>query len=60
MAYLIELVKRGTAYKQIYNPQIDMRDWQVSQPFDTRINRIKKSSPEAFFYLYQMVQLQQE
>ena len=60
VAYLIELVKRGTTDKQIYNPQIDMRDWQVSQPFDTRINRIKKSSPEAFFYLYQMVQLQQE
>ena len=60
VAYLIELVKRGISNKQMYNPQIDMRDWQVSQPFDTRINRIKKSSPEAFFYLYKMVQLRQD
>lgn len=60
VAYLIELVKRGITDKQTFNPQTDMRDWLVSQPFDTRINRIKKSSPEAFFYLYQMLQLQQK
>lgn len=60
VAYLIELVKRGIIDKQMFNPQIDMRDWQISQPIDPRINRIKKSSPEAFFYLYQMAQLQQK
>ncbi len=60
VAYLIELVKHGCTDKQTYNPQVIMRDWQVSQPFDPRINRIKKSSPEAFFYLYQMAQLHQK
>ena len=60
VAYLIELVKCGNTDKQTYNPQIDMRDWQVAPPHDPRINRIKKSSPEAFFYLYQMAQLQQK
>lgn len=60
VAYLIELVKQGINDKKLFNPGIDMRDWQVKQPVDTRINRIKKTSPEGFFYLYQMVLLQQQ
>jgi len=60
VAYLIELVKQGVNEKKLFNPGINMRDWQVKQPVDTRINRIKKTSPEGFFYLYQMVILQQQ
>ena len=60
VAYLVELVKQGINQKVLFDPAIDMRNWQVSQPSDTRINKVKKSSPEGFFYLYHMVQLQEK
>jgi len=60
VAYLVELVKQGINQKALFDPAIDMRNWQVSQPSDTRINKVKKSSPEGFFYLYHMVQLQEK
>ena len=60
VAYLVELVKQGINQKVLFDPAIDMRTWQVSQPSDTRINKVKKSSPEGFFYLYHMVQLQEK
>lgn len=60
VAYLVELVKQGINQKVLFDLAIDMRNWQVSQPSDTRINKVKKSSPEGFFYLYHMVQLQEK
>ena len=60
VAYLVELVKQGINQKVLFDPAIDMRNWQVIQPSDTRINKVKKSSPEGFFYLYHMVQLQEK
>ena len=59
VAYMAELVKQGVNQKVFFDPSIDMRDWQVVQPADTRINKVKKSNPEGFFYLYHMVLLQQ-
>ena len=60
VAYLVELVKQGINQKVLFDPAIDMRNWLVIQPSDTRINKVKKSSPEGFFYLYHMVQLQEK
>ena len=60
VAYLVELVKQGINQKVLFDPAIDMRNWLASQPSDTRINKVKKSSPEGFFYLYHMVQLQEK
>ena len=60
VAYLVELVKQGINQKVLFDPAIDMRNWQISLPSDTRINKVKKSSPEGFFYLYHMVQLQEK
>ena len=60
VAYLVELVKQGINQKVLLDPAIDMRNWQISLPSDTRINKVKKSSPEGFFYLYHMVQLQEK
>jgi hypothetical protein len=60
VAYLVELVKQGINQKVLFDPAIDMRNWQISLPSDTRINKVKKSSPEGFFYLFHMVQLQEK
>ena len=60
VAYLVELVKQGINQKVLFDTAIDMRNWQISLPSDTRINKVKKSSPEGFFYLYHMVQLQEK
>lgn len=28
--------------------------WQIDAPMDTKLNKLKKSNPEAFFYWYQV------
>lgn len=29
-----------------------MKDWNITDPMNTKLNKLKKSNPEAFFYLY--------
>jgi len=37
-----------------------MKDWVIDKPFWPRINRLKKSNPEAFFYWYKIFELNRE
>ncbi|MCA1763247.1 MAG: nucleotidyl transferase AbiEii/AbiGii toxin family protein [Cryomorphaceae bacterium] len=51
-AYLSAILQTGT--KEIYrftNP-MEVAEWVIEQPFETRLNKLKKSNPEAFFYWY--------
>lgn len=60
VAYLAELVKHGDGTIEHFDPSVDMRAWSITRPADTRLNKVKKYSPEAFFYLYKMYQLMTE
>ena len=34
-----------------------MKDWQIKEPISTKLNKLKKSNPEAFFYLFQLSEI---
>lgn len=48
-AYLIALLKTETEIER-YDNRIDMTTWQIQQPNNTKLNKLKKSNPEAFYY----------
>lgn len=35
----------------------EMKDWLIKEPINTKLNKLKKSNPEAFFYLYQLSEI---
>lgn len=38
---------------------LEMKDWQIKDPIINKLNKLKKSNPEAFFYLYWFSELNQ-
>ncbi len=37
-----------------------MKDWIIDKPVNTKLNKLKKSNPEAFFYWYKIYQLRKQ
>lgn len=59
-AYLAVLIRsREVAIEKYGDPKI-MKDWSIGVPFWPRLNRLKKSNPEAFFYWYKIFELYEE
>ena len=56
-AYLSALLSQGKTGIKRFKEAAQVADWQIEQPQNTRLNKLKKSNPEAFFYWYQAVQL---
>ena len=56
-AYLATLLKHEADAIERFDPSINMKDWIIEQPFNTRVNKLKKSDPEAFFYWYKMYEI---
>jgi hypothetical protein len=53
-AYLAKLIETGAnKFIRFENAQ-QIIDWQIEAPLDTRLNKLKKTNPEAFFYWYQV------
>lgn len=59
-AYLASLIQSGERKIERFTDPMEVADWQIEQPFNTRLNKLKKSSPEAFFYWYRAVQLKRK
>jgi len=36
---------------------LDLSDWVIDHPDFSKLNRLKKTSPEAFYYFYQAIKL---
>jgi predicted nucleotidyltransferase component of viral defense system len=59
-AYVSALIKsNNTQIEKFKNPAI-MKDWTIGEPFWPKLNRLKKSNPEAFFYWYKIFELNTE
>ncbi|NBB88519.1 MAG: hypothetical protein GVX96_01860 [Bacteroidetes bacterium] len=56
-AYLATLLQVDADGMDRFDPTLDMNNWIIKQPFNTRINKLKKSNMEAFFYGYKMYEL---
>jgi hypothetical protein len=57
VAYIAALIKYEAKEIMRFNPTENMRDWLIKEPMNTKLNKLKKSNPEAFFYLYQLSEL---
>lgn len=57
VAYIATVIKLGVKHFSRFNKDLDMKDWIIAKPMNTKLNKIKKTNPEAFFYLYQMFEI---
>ena len=56
-AYLAALIKHdANGLEKFENPQ-QLKDWNIKEPMNTKLNRLKKSNPEAFFYWYKIFEI---
>jgi hypothetical protein len=53
-AYLAKLIDTGAKKFARFENAQQIIDWQIDKLLDKRLNKLKKSNPEAFFYWYQV------
>ena len=53
-AYLAKLIEAGEKSFVRFDNAEQVSNWEIEAPLDTRLNRLKKTNPEAFFYWYQV------
>lgn len=56
-AYLSILIKARSIEIHHFNSPNEMENWTIGASLHTKLNKLKKSNPEAFFYWYQIEQL---
>ncbi|EKF54949.1 hypothetical protein I215_09521 [Galbibacter marinus] len=56
-AYIATMLQTGTTKVAHFANPMEVEDWIIEQPFETRLNKLKKTNPEAFFYWYLIYQL---
>jgi len=57
VAYLSVLLMNKTKEFKRYSLEANMSDWTIKSPLNTKLNKLKKSNPEAFFYWYQVYEI---
>ena len=56
-AYIALVIKFGIKQFSRFRKELDMKDWIITAPMNTKLNKIKKTDPEAFYYLYQIYEI---
>lgn len=56
-AYISALIQYDAKAIDKYKNPLLMKDWQISEPLNSKLNKLKKSNPEAFFYWYKIYEL---
>ena len=56
-SYIATMLQKGTTKIEHFTNPMEVKDWMLEQPFETRLNKLKKSNPEAFFYWYKISEL---
>jgi hypothetical protein len=51
-AYLSVLIRKEVVEIKRYNTPEDIKELLIAAPFNTKLNKLKKSNPEAFYYWY--------
>ncbi len=55
-AYLTRLIKDELQKISLFDPTVDLSKLEISDHRYTKLNKIKKTSPEAFYYFYKSVE----
>ena len=59
-AYIAMAIRYNQKKIEKFNNPLQMKEWTIDDPLWPRLNRLKKSNPEAFFYWYKIHELIQE
>ncbi|MBN1969117.1 MAG: nucleotidyl transferase AbiEii/AbiGii toxin family protein [Candidatus Delongbacteria bacterium] len=54
VAYLATLIKYNSDSIEKFSNPLQMKEWMIEEPMNTRLNRLKRTNPEAFFYWYKI------
>lgn len=57
VAYLSALIQLDAKMIDKFENPLLMKDWQIGEPLNSKLNKLKKSNPEAFFYWYKIYEL---
>lgn len=56
-SYLSKLIDLKENILERFKNALQIKDWTIELPFYTRLNKLKKSNPQAFFYWYKTCEL---
>lgn len=56
-AYITAVLRTNEKELKRFTDPKEIAEWNIEQPFETSLNKLKKSNPEAFFYWYQTIEL---
>lgn len=56
-AYIATLIKKDAKEIEKFENPKQLKDWQISEPMNNKLNKLKKSNPEAFFYWHKIYEL---
>ncbi len=56
-AYLSALIQHNAKTIDKFRNPNEMKDWLISEPLNNKLNKLKKSNTEAFFYWYKIYEL---
>jgi len=59
-AYMATLIKHNATSLDKFEHLQQLTDWTISEPFNTKLNKLKKNSPEAFFYWYKIYEFEKK
>jgi len=60
VAYLATLIRYNANSLDKFDKLQQLKDLAISEPFNTKQNKLKKSNPEAFFYCYKIYELKKQ
>lgn len=56
-AYISALIQHNAKTIDKFGNPNEMKDWLISEPLNNKLNKLKKSNTEAFFYWYKIYEL---
>jgi len=56
-AYLSTLIFLNAKTIAKFENPLQLKDWKIDEPLNNKLNKLKKSNPEAFFYWYKIYEL---
>ena len=58
-AYISTLIQHNAKTIDKFENPLQLKDWKIGEPLNNKLNKLKKSNPEAFFYWYKIYELNQ-
>ena len=56
-AYIAKLIMLDVESIEKFENPMQIKDWEIREPMNSKLNKLKKSSPAAFFYWYKIYEL---